>query len=178
MSMLGDQTAIYAAQLQVASVRAGPLGPVVAGGWLVFPFGVATVMHPTDAIRLQSFLEGHRLPHVYAFTAQQAAAGFIEALFGLAALTGFQLVCTVLFYRRAQLLTGGPVAAPALWPLAAFCAGILGNAAWLVGTGAFDLGGCIIGLSSAALTVGGEILCENLGRDFVFGRAQPGQLHP
>ena len=104
------------------------------------------------------------------------STGFIEALFALAALAAFQLIGTVLFYRRAQLEVGGPVAQPPLWPLAAFTAGILGNAAWFAGTGAFDLGGCIVGLSSAALTIGGEILCEHLGHELVFGPAQ-GQ-HP
>jgi hypothetical protein len=32
------------------------------------------------------------------------------------------------------------------------------RAAWFYGTGAFDLGGCLIGFASAALTVGGELL--------------------
>jgi hypothetical protein len=54
--------------------------------------------------------------------------------------------------------------------------GVLGNAAWFVSTQQFDLGGCIVGLSSIALTVGAETVCEQLGRDFVFGPAQ-GQ-HP
>jgi hypothetical protein len=48
---------------------------------------------------------------------------------------------------------GAAVATPALWPLAAFGSGILGNAAWLVATGHFDLGGCLIGFGSLVLTV-------------------------
>ena len=81
------------------------------------------------------------------------------------------MVCTVLFYRRAQM-EGKSIATPALWPVAALLAGVLGNAAWWFGTGAFDPSGCIVGLSSAALTVGGEVLCNRLGREFVFGPAQ------
>jgi hypothetical protein len=109
---------------------------------------------------------GHHVPHF--LTAQQLSAGFVTALVALALLVAFQLVCTVLFFRRAQL-GGAKLAAPALWPLAAVLAGVLGNAAWFVGTGAFDVGGCVVGLSSAALTVGIEMVVENLGRDFVLG---------
>ena len=158
----------------MAYARNGALGWMVAAGWLLVPAAVQTVFHPQDAIRALARLQGLPKPHV--LTAQQLSVGFIEAVFALVLLGACQLIGTILFYRRAQLEVGGAVAQPALWPLAAFTAGILGNAAWFVGTGAFDLGGCIVGLSSAAMTVGGEILCEHLGHDFVFGPAQ-GQ-HP
>jgi hypothetical protein len=169
-----DQAGIYAADVQVAYARNGALGWLVAAGWVAVPYAVQTVFHPSDAVKALAVLQG--LPKPQFFTAQQLGVGFIEAIFALAVLAAALLVGTILFYRRAQLEVGGPVAQPALWPLAAFTAGILGNAAWLVGTGYFDIGGCIVGLSSAALTIGGEVLCEQLGRDFVFGSAQ-GQ-HP
>jgi len=169
-----DDLGYYAADVQVAYARNGALGWLVAAGWLAVPSAVQTVFHPSDALKALAVVQGLPKPHF--FTAQQLSVGFIEAVFALAVLAAFQLIGTLLFYRRAQLEVGGPVAQPALWPLAAFTAGILGNAAWFVGSGAFDLGGCIVGFTSAALTVGGEILCEHLGHEFVFGQAQ-GQ-HP
>jgi hypothetical protein len=169
-----EHAGVYAAEVQVAYVRAGFVGVLVALGWLLFPFAVQTVLHPGDAIRLQYVLQGQHVPH--ALTAQQTSVGLVEALFALGVLVMFQLVGTVLFYRRARLTGAQHVAAPALWILAALSAGVLGNAAWFVGTGYFDPAGFVVGFTSAALTVGGEMLCEQLGRDFVFGPAS-GQ-HP
>jgi hypothetical protein len=162
---------IYAAESHVAFARAGLYGWLVALGWVVFPFAVATVLHPGDAIWAQLRIQGLRVPHV--FTAQQETVGRIEAVIALAVLVMFQLVGTVLFYRRAQL-NGAKVAAPPLWAWAAVLAGVLANAAWFFGTGYFDIGGCLAGLSSAALTVGCEMVVEKLGREFVCGVAQPG----
>jgi hypothetical protein len=166
------QARIYAAKVQESAIRAGPvLVGLVAAGWIAFPFAVQTVLHPSDAIALQYAVQGQRVPRV--FTAQQETVGFIEAVLALAVLVMFQLVGTVLFYRRAKM-DGASVATPALWPLAALLAGVVGNAAWFLGTGQFDVGGCLVGLSSAALTVGGEMLCNRLGREFVMGvPAQP-----
>ena len=162
----------YAGDVHVAAKRAGRYAVAVAAGWLAFPFAVQTVLHPTDAIGLQLKLQGLPVPHV--FTSQQAGAGFVEAVIALLVLVGFQMACTVLFYRRAKMESAGKsIATPALWPVAALLAGLLGNAAWWFGTGAFDPSGCVIGLSSAALTIFGEILCNRLGREFVFGPAKP-----
>jgi hypothetical protein len=173
MNNLFDKGGAYTAEVYVASKRNGILSWAIAGGWCVFPFAVAAVFWPSDVVRVQSKLAG--LPRPHSFTAAQLTAGFIEALFVLAALGLFQLVATVLFYRRAKLEESGPVAVPPLWPLAAIVAGVFGNLAWLIGTAQFDLAGCLIGLSSAALTVGGEVVCEKLGRDFVFGTAASAQ---
>jgi hypothetical protein len=172
MSFRGD-VGSYAADVHVAYVRADWLGGTVAAGWLVVPVAVQTVFNPGDAIWAQDILQG--LPVPATFTAQQLAAGFIEAVIALVVLAGFQLAGTILFYRRTQLQleVGGSVATPALWPLAV-TAGILGNCAWFIGTQAFDPFGFLVGLTSAALTVGGELLCEWLGREFVFGPALAG----
>jgi hypothetical protein len=156
----------YVAEVHVAAARAGHYAVGVAMGWLLFPFALQTVLHPTDAIRLQMALQGLPVPQM--FTAQEAGSGFVEAVFALGVLVLLQMVCTVMFYRRAQM-EGSSVATPALWPMAALLPGVIGNAAWWYGTGAFDPGGCIVGLSSAALTVGAEMLCNKLGREFVFG---------
>src|ERR1700748_177677 len=91
---------IYAAKVQDVAILAGPVGWLVAAGWGVFPCAVATCMNPSDALKLQFKLQGLWVPH--SFTAQQLTVGFCEAVFGLAVLVLWQMVCTVLFYRRAQ----------------------------------------------------------------------------
>ena len=155
----------YAAEVHVASARAGRYAIAVALGWVAFPFFVQTVLHPTDAVRLQLKLQGLPVPHL--FTAQQAASGLVEAVFALCVLVLLQMACTMLFYRRAKM-EGSSVATPALWPLAAL-SGVIGNGIWWYATGAFDPSGGVVGWSSAALTVGGELLCNRLGREFVLG---------
>lgn len=164
----------YGAEAHVGLVRGGPYTAAVAAGWGVCPFVVQTVLHPTDAIWLQLKFQGSPVPQF--FTAQQAMAGFVEAVFALCVLVLLQMVCTVLFYRRVKM-EGSSVATPALWPLAAAW-GLIGNAVWWAATGVFDPGGGIVGLSSAALTFGGELLVNKLGREFVFGPAQPAQPAP
>jgi hypothetical protein len=72
-------------------------------------------------------------------------------------------------------MEGSSVATPVLWPLAASW-GLIADAAWWYWTGYFDPAGGIVGLSSAALAVGGEILCNRLGRNFVLGAAKGGAL--
>jgi hypothetical protein len=158
----------YAADVHVASARAARYAAVVGTGWVAFPFTLQTVLHPVDALRLQLTLQGLPLPPV--FTVQQAASGFVEAVFALCVLVLLQMVCTVLFYRRAQM-EGSSLATPALWPLAALT-GLIGNAVWWYATGAFDPSGCIVGLSSSALTVASEMLVNKLGREFVLGSAK------
>jgi hypothetical protein len=157
---------VYAGHVYVASRRARQYSMAVALGWIAFPFAVQTVLHPTDAIRLQLKLQGLPVPSL--FTSQQAAAGFVEAVFALCVLVLLQMVCTVLFYRRAKM-EGSSVATPALWPIAALATGVIGNGVWWYGTGAFDAAGGLVGWSSMALTFGGELLCNRLGREFVLG---------
>jgi hypothetical protein len=158
----------YAADVHVASARAGRYAVAVALGWVAFPFVVQTVLNPTDAVWAQMRLQGLTVPH--AFTAQQAASGLIIAVFALAVLVLLQMVCTVLFYRRAQI-EGSSVATPMLWPLA-LSIGVIGNGIWWYATGVFDPNGGLVGWSAAALTVGGELLCNKLGRDFVLGNGK------
>jgi hypothetical protein len=173
-----DQLGIYAAQLHVGYARAfqkdkGLTAIMVALGWLAFPFGLQSLLHPGDVIRLQCRLLGQRMPHVV--TAQQMSVAFVETFVALAMLIVLQMVATVLFYRRAQL-NGATAASPQLWPLAALFI-TLCNAAWFFGTAVFDPSGCVIGFCSVALTIGAEILVEGLGRDFILGSAAS-NLHP
>jgi hypothetical protein len=166
-----DKAGFYAADVRVGYARAGGLGWVVTAGWVAFPFALQTVFRPNDAAWALCKLAGVERPAVFTF--EQEIVGFIVALFALAVLVLVQYVATVFFYKRAQLEMSGPVAVPPLWPLAAVLTGVIGNAAWWMGTGHFDLGGLLAGGASAALTVGGEMLCEKLGRNFVFSGSQP-----
>ena len=145
----------------------------VALGWALLPFAITTCLHPSDVIRLQAKLQGLTLPN--SFTVGQLASGFVQAIVAGVVLIVFQLVGTVLFYRRARLFNVGAVAAPVLWPLAAVLTGILGNACWLVGTGQFDWFGCLIGFTPVVLAELCEWVVEGLGRDLIFGPAIAGQ---
>ena len=173
LSNYTHQAGAYLGDVAEASSRASGALFAVAVGWTVFPFVVQTAFfHPGNAIKLQLKLQGLPPPHV--FTRQQLTVGCIEALVALAVLVLCQLVFTVLFYRWAKM-QGKPLTTPALWPLAAVSVGIVGNAAWFVGTGVFDGLGCMIGLSSALLTVVAQIAVNTLGRDFVCGPSTAGQ---
>jgi hypothetical protein len=174
-----DPLARYAAQVHAGydmNYRhdKGLTAALVALGWLVLPFLLQTLLHPTDMIWLQYKLQGLRVPLTY--NNQQWYFAIAVTAFLLVVLVVFQMVGMVLFYRRAQMVNA-PVATPALWPLAALLAGVFGNAAWLVATGSFDPSGCVIGLVSAAITIFGEMIVEGLGRDFVLGSAAS-NLHP
>jgi hypothetical protein len=175
---LFDQTGNYAADLHAAEKKSRPWLWMVTALWALCPFFVRTAaLNPGDMIWLQDLLQGIPVPP--SFTAQQTAAGEFAALISLGVLILLTLVFTVLFYRRAALDLGGPAATPVLWPMAALLPGVLGNAAWLWWSGVFDLQGCLIGLSPAWLTFGGEIIINRLGKNFVYGKtSQLAQLHP
>jgi hypothetical protein len=156
----------YTSELQVAAVRARWITGLVALGWLLFPFGLASLLHPGDVINWHYLIQGEA-PHKH-LSLQQMGVGFVETIFALGVLLLLQLVGIVLFYRRAQVF-GARIATPALWPVAALLPGVVGNAIWFVCTGYFDPTGFVIGMAPTAITFAAERLCEQLGRDFVFG---------
>jgi hypothetical protein len=161
-----DQAGEYAATVHVADAKSRPWLYVVALGWCAFPFLLRTVLvNPSDMIWLQDIVQGVPLPRW--FTQQQGMAGEFWAVVALGVLVMWQLIATTAFYRRAALDEGGPLATPTLFPLSALLPGVLGNAAWLGGTGYFDLAGCLIGLSPVALTVGCEFIVNRLGKKTV-----------
>ena len=173
MHDLKNQAGAYVGDVAEASSRASGAMLAVAVGWAATPFVAQTAFfHPSNAIKLQFILQGLPPPHV--FTSQQLTAGCIEALVALAVLALCQMVFTVLFYRWAKM-ADRPLTTPALWPLAAIGVGVCGNAAWFYGTGAFDFVGCMIGLSSAVLTVIAQIVVNTLGREFVCGTGNAAQ---
>lgn len=164
---LFDQAGVYAARVHVAEAKSRPWLWLVAVGWAAFPFVLRTVLvNPTDMIWAQYWAQSLPLP-LHGFTEQQSTVGLVEAVMALGVLVMWQLIATTAFYRRAALDLGGPVATPSLFPLAALLPGVVGNAAWLGGTGYFDLAGCLVGLSPVALTVGCEIIVNRLGKKTV-----------
>ncbi len=168
-----DAAGVYGVHLHTAAARVR-LGWCVVAGWIAFPILLRTLLRPGDMIWAQYALQGQHRPAF--FTAQQLGAGFIETCAALAVLLAFQFFFTVLFYRSAKVaMPGQPIATPTLWPLAALLPGLIGNSAWFVSTGYFDVTGCIIGFSAIPLTVGAEIIINNLSRDFVFGPQLAGQ---
>ena len=170
MNSTRDNAAMYAAQVQVAYARAwrSPWPYLVALIWVLFPFAVATVLHPSDVIWAQAVMQGLDKPHW--FTSQQLASGEVQALFALAVLTLVQIVGTTLFYRLVKMARPGErPAIPTLWVLAGLT-GVIGDAVW-VAFGQVDLSGMLVGSSPVVLTIFAEWVVNGLGRDFVYGQA-------
>lgn len=167
-----DHVGKYAEHLHDAEAKSRPWLWLVAAGWIICPFLLRTAaLNPADMIWLQYKLQGLVLPP-YGFTAQQTAAGFVEAVIALAVLMLVQLTATVMFYRRSALDIG-PVATPPLWPLAALLPGVLGNALWVAfSPGTVDWQGILVGLSPAWLAFGAEVFVNRLGKNFVYGQGQ------
>jgi hypothetical protein len=146
------QLAQYAAKLQVASMKARIWSVcAIAAIWLVFPVAVANFIRPQFGVKVQG-----------AFLSQPQVACVIVFLLAI------QLSNTIGFYRRAAL-AGQWVCMPTLWPIAAIATGVIGNMVWWIWTGYFDAVGYFIGFSSAGGTIVCELICELLGRKFVYG---------
>jgi hypothetical protein len=163
----------YIAEMHGAVARAGWRAVLLLPGWFALPFVMQSLLHPLDVVKLDHLLHGFPLPHTA--LARQLTVAFAETAVVLAAICLWQLVVTVAFYRKAQIF-GVRAATPPLYPMAALLVGGFGNLGWFIGTGSFDSVGFVIGLTSAALTIGIEMLCEQLGRDFVLG--VPTGFHP
>ena len=174
-----NSLAVYAAQLQVAFVRAfkrdkGLTAFLLSLCWLLLPFLFQTLLHPGDMIVAEYSLQGLRVPQLV--TPHQWYFAITVTLFLLAVLALCQFCCTTLFYRHA-LLTAPRAATPQLWPLAALLTGVAGNAAWFVGLGVIDPSGIVIGFISTGLAIVAEIIVDALGHDFVLG-SRASNIHP
>jgi len=150
----------YCILLREAKQCGGRVAWVIAGVWLLTPFVMQMVLHPSDAIRFQDWLQGQAIPQY--FDGQMLMAGELAAIMAVAGLGVILLTALVVLYRRAQF-------AVTLWPVAGVLVGLIGNAMWWVGEGSFDLTGALVGLLPLALTLIGEEVCERLSQDFVFG---------
>jgi hypothetical protein len=162
----------YCGVLSVALERAWGLVGLIILDWLAFPFAVKMVLHPDHALGFGYWLQGQPVPSY--FTSQMLAVGLMKALMAIGILSLLMLGLVVLFYRKTQFaLPLWP-----LWPLAVAVTGVLGNGAWWIGTGSFDAIGALVGLSPMALAVVCQVVCEQLGQDFVFGKGARPQYNP
>lgn len=150
----------YIGDLQVAYHRAGAIVWVIVAGWLLFPTALLTVIHPSDAIGLQYYLGGKRVPH--SFTSDQLVTGEVIALATLAVLCALLFGMMVTFYRKARFTV-------MLWPPALMLVAVVGNGFWWVHSGYFDLLGFLAGCGSMAATVCCEMFFVERGQDLAFG---------
>jgi hypothetical protein len=141
--------------------QGGVLSWILVAIWGLYPFAVQTVIHPTDAVGFQAWVQG--LPISRYVTHQALIAGEVTAIIALVGLSLLQLGVLVLIYRRLQFSFS-------VWLLALLLIGGVANGIWYLGTGYFDLQGALAGLTPLVLVVVCEGVCERLGQDFVFGK--------
>jgi hypothetical protein len=150
----------YLGGLYEAWIASGIFGYLLVPVWLLFPVAFVTVLHPSDAVGFQLWLQGFVVPHFMSDRALYAGEGV--ALAALAALSLLQLVIVTLIYRRAQFFVQ-------LWPLALFLVGVVANGIWWMRTGYFDPSGALAGLMPVFAAIACHAVCERLGAEFVFG---------
>lgn len=139
----------------------GGLGYLLVVIWLLYPVTIATILHPTDAVGFQAWLQGMDIPR---YVSRRAVdAGFLEAVLALSVLFLFHLVIVTLIYRKTQIMVH-------VWPLALILVGVIANGIWWLLKGYFDPAGALTGLGPAALAIAAHAICERLGSDFVFGK--------
>jgi hypothetical protein len=140
---------------------AGILGFILICIWLVYPVAVQTVIHPTDAVGFQAYIQG--LPIAQEVTRQVMIYGELSALFMLAFLTLLQFLVLLFIYRRVQYTFS-------TWLVALILIGGIANGVWWLRTGYFDPWGAFAGLMPLIAMVGLQGVLERLGQDFVFGK--------
>jgi hypothetical protein len=139
----------------------GVLGYLLVVIWLLYPVAIATILHPTDAVGFQAWLQGMDIPR---YVSRRAVdAGFLEALLALGVLFLFHLVIVTLIYRRTQIMVN-------FWPLALVLVGVIANGIWWLVKGYFDPAGAMTGLGPVVLAIAAQGVAERLGSDFVFGK--------
>lgn len=156
MERLGD----YLGGLCEAWLESGPLAYVMAAIWLLQPVAFVTVVHPSDAVGFQLWLQGFVVPDF--MSGRALSAGEATALMAMAALFLLELGTVTLIYRRLQGFIQ-------FWPLAAFLVAFLANGIWWLSKGYFDIGGAMAGCMPIATAAGCLFVCERLGGNFVFG---------
>ena len=151
----------YYGNLRVAMGKAKLATLVLILLWMIFPTAVQTVFHPWHAIGIEYWLQSQDVPRYY--TPRQVTVGEMKALGYLVALGLLTLGTTVLFYRKAGFSVK-------LWPVPGLVVGLIGGIGWWFYTGFFDTFGAFALMTSLALMVLCEALCEHFGQDFVFGK--------
>jgi hypothetical protein len=143
---------------------AGILSVLLVIIWLLYPFALQTVIHPSDAIGFQEWMQG--LPISQYLTSQAKMWGLVTAVLALAFLCLLHFLVLLLIYRRIQY-------AVSLWLVAALLIGGIANGIWYLNTGHFDLTGALAGLSPVVFIIGCEMVFEFLGHNFMFGPERP-----
>jgi hypothetical protein len=141
--------------------KGGVLSLVLVTIWVLYPFVLQTLIHPTDAVGFQAWVQG--LPISRYVSRQAIFAGEITTLIVLVALGLLQLGVVVLLYRRLGYRFS-------VWPLALVLIGGVANGIWWWRTGYLDLRGASAGLSPLVLAAVCQGACEKLGQEFVFGK--------
>jgi hypothetical protein len=161
MNNFGAFVARFTAAPFVALQRSGPLGWVLGTIWVLYPFAIQTVIHPSDAVGFQAWIQG--LPVAEFVSRQARATGLIIAVLVFVVLSLLHFGTLLLIYRRVQFVFS-------MWPLGLLLIGFVANSLWWLRTGYFDLTGCLAGLAPLGIIVVCEIVFEHLGTDFVFGK--------
>lgn len=128
--------------------------------WLIFPFGISSLLFPSDVIGFQDWMQGQ--PVRQFFTPQSLQAGFLTALLLLGLMCLIQLNLTTLIYRKVNSFA-------TFWPFAILLIGGLANGIWWLRTGYFDVTGALVGCTPFVTSVAWQMVCEKLGGRFVFG---------
>jgi hypothetical protein len=142
--------------------KAGMLKFFIVAGWFAVPVLAKMIVHPTHAAGLFFYwLQGLAAPQYIPET--EVTRGRLTAVLLLAGVLFANLVVTMLIYRRAKAFLP-------LWPFAILLVGVIGNASWWFGTGAWDNAGALAGFFPAATAGLASAVCEKWGADFVFGK--------
>ena len=150
----------YLEGLCAAWLEGGIFSYLLVAVWLLVPVAFVTVVHPSDAVGFQLWLQGFVVPSFMSSRALNAGEGV--ALVALTMLFLLQLGIVTLIYRRAQFFVQ-------LWPLAGILVAIIGNGAWWIAKGYFDPMGALAGCMPLVAAVAAHAICEQLGGNFVFG---------
>jgi hypothetical protein len=140
---------------------AGFLSWMLAGIWLLWPVALQSVIHPSDAVGFESWIQG--LPVAEYISRRAWAAGLTISLLALVVLGLVHFLVLLLIYRRTQKEFS-------LWLIGLLGIAGLANAVWWLRTGYFDLSGALAGLGTPAILIVCEMVFEGLGKQFVFGK--------
>ena len=139
-----------------------PAATVLVVCWFLFPIVVQSVLHPYDVAGLGYWLEGQSVPRYY--TPAEVTAGELKAL------VAFVMLCSIT-YLSTRLFLANAGFTMALWPVAGFLVGVLGNIGWWFHS-APSPSGVLSGLAALALSVTCEATIEYFAKDGAFGKGR------
>ncbi|MGE0290446.1 MAG: hypothetical protein AB7F35_25430 [Acetobacteraceae bacterium] len=155
-----EQFAFQIGGLRRAIAKCPVMVGMLVATWFVFPFGVMSLLFPSDVVGFQDWMQGQPIRRF--FTSQALVSGFVTALVVLALMCIVQLNLTTLIYRKVNRFA-------TFWPLAIILIGLVANAVWYATTGYFDFVGAMVGFTPFLSAVLWQMVCEKLGGRFVFG---------